>query len=658
MAPTIPRRRDICPVRYPRFSGAISGALTLSWHIGTMNSGSDPMPDANSVLDALGELVVVRGADGRVVRVNAAFLAAFGGRAEDWAGRWFAVAPGLGEPGQARRFDAAMQTRAGSRFIEWSETPLAGGGAVALGRDVTAERQARAAASEAAKGKTVFFASVTHELRTPLAGALGAADLLRETRLKPDQHAYLDVIRASTEHALKLIDDILDLSRLEAGQLELRPEPVDLRALVEDACELLALRAAEKGLTLDHVIHPQVPERLSADPARVRQILFNLAGNAVKFTASGGILVEADYVDGAVRLSVRDTGPGISEADQARLFEQFERGAQEGSGAPGAGLGLAMVRRLVQAAGGDVGVESRPGEGAAFWCAWPCEPLEPAPAARPLRGRTVLIAVPSRLQREALGAQATALGAKVVCAVEPREAMRLAARLRENLTVILSERWAVEARAVKAAAPRARLMALARPQTKDLFAAAARPAGFDGWLVAPVRLSSLAAFAAGHDAPDDAPGRREPAPAPAPAVASARRAGQPLKGLSVILAEDDPVNALIARTVLGRLGADVLHVTDGQSAVDAAATGAHDAVLLDLRMPVMDGLAAARAIRALTGAGAGSPLIALTANATEADRLACLAAGMDAFLAKPLNADMLADTLTSLCAPQNRARLA
>ena len=623
-----------------------------------MSSDDKSVPDASRVLDALGEMVVVRGADGRVLRVNAAFLAAFGGRAEDWSGRWFAVAPGLGEPGQARRFDAAMQTRAGSRFIEWSETPLDGGGAVALGRDVTAERQARAAASEAAQGKTVFFASVTHELRTPLAGALGAADLLRETRLKPDQHAYLDVMRASTEHALKLIDDILDLSRLEAGQLALQPEPVDLRALVEDACELLALRAAEKGLTLDHVIHPQVPERLGLDPARVRQILFNLAGNAVKFTPSGGVLVEADYVDGSVRLSVRDTGPGISETDQAHLFEQFERGVQEGSGAPGAGLGLAMVRRLVQAAGGDVGVESRLGSGAVFWCAWPCEPFEPAPAARPLRGRTIVIAVPSPLQREALAAQATALGAKAVCAEEPREAMRLAARLRENLTVILSERWAPEARAVKAAAPQGRLLALARPHTKDLFSAAARPTGFDGWLVAPVRLSSLAAFASGDDRPAARADQREPAPAPAAAPGCRAGADQPLKGLSVILAEDDPVNALIARTVLGRLGAEVLHVTDGRAAVDAAATGAYDAVLLDLRMPVMDGLAAARAIRALTGAGAGLPLAALTANATEADRTACLAAGMDAFLAKPLNADMLADTLTGLCAPQNRARLA
>jgi signal transduction histidine kinase/CheY-like chemotaxis protein len=652
----VTRREALIPRTIPAV--LISGALTLLRHTRPMTAAPDPMPDANSVLDALSELVVVRGPDGRVVRVNAAFLAAFGGRAADWAGRWFAVGPGLGASGQARRFDAAMQTRSGSRFIEWSETPLPGGGAVALGRDVTAERQARMAASEAARGKTVFFASVTHELRTPLAGALGAADLLRDTKLKPDQHAYLDALRSSTEHALKLIDDILDLSRLEAGQLALRPEPVDLRALVEDTSELLALRAAQKGLTLDHVIHPGVPERLSLDPARVRQILFNLAGNAVKFTASGGVLVEADYADGAVRLSVRDTGPGIGEADQARLFEQFERGAQEGSGAPGAGLGLAMVRRLVQAAGGDVGVESRLGEGAVFWCAWPCEPLKSAPAVRPLRGRTVLIAVPSALQREALAAQAQALGARVMFAGEPREAMRLAARVRESLTVILSERWAPEARAVKAAAPCARLLALARPQTKDLLSAAARPSGFDGWLVAPVRLASLAAFAADDQAPRVKAHTPEPPPVPAPPPVHRPGAEAPLKGLSVILAEDDPVNALIARKVLGRLGAEVLHVADGQAAVEAAACGVYDAAFLDLRMPVMGGLTAARAIRALAGARARLPLIALTANATETDRQAALAAGMDAFLTKPLNADLLAGTLTGLCAPQNRARLA
>ncbi|MCC5995674.1 MAG: PAS domain-containing protein, partial [Oceanicaulis sp.] len=364
-----------------------------------MSARPDSPPDAGSVLDALGEMVVARSADGRVTRVNAAFLEAFGGAAEDWAGQWFAIAPGPGEASRARRFDAAMQTRAGPRYIEWSQTPLPGGGAVAVGRDVSAERRARDEASEAARGKTVFFASVTHELRTPLAGALGAVDLLRETGLKPDQQAYLDVVRASAEHALRLIDDILDLSRLEAGALALRPEPVDLRTLVEDACELLALRAAGKGLTLDHVIHPGVPEVVRADPARVRQILFNLAGNAVKFTQTGGVLVEADYAGGAVRLSVRDTGPGVSQADQARLFDHFERGAQEGAGAPGAGLGLAMVRRLAEAAGGSAGVESQSCEGALFWCAWPCEALKPAPDARPLDGRGVLIAAPSPFQR-------------------------------------------------------------------------------------------------------------------------------------------------------------------------------------------------------------------------------------------------------------------
>ncbi|KAA5803655.1 response regulator [Alkalicaulis satelles] len=590
------------------------------------DSAPSNRPGPAQLLEAMSEILAASGPDGTLAYVNPAFLAVFGGAAGDWLGR---------------DLDIALQGLDSKRLFEWTRAPLPGGGVVALGRDVSAAR-------EAARGKSVFFASVTHELRTPLAGALGAADLLRETGLKPDQMAYLDVVRASAEHALRLIDDILDLSRLEAGALALRPEPVDLRGLIEDACEMLALRAAQKGLTLDHVICPDVPELIRADPGRVRQILFNLAGNAVKFTDSGGVLVEAEYRKGAIRLSVRDTGPGISEDDQTRLFEHFERGAQEGSGAPGAGLGLAMVRRLAEAAGGQAGISSSPGAGALFWCQWPAEALAPAPRARPLAGRTVLVAAPEAFQRQALAAQASCLGAHALAAEDIETAWALAADQTGPLTLILSEAWADEAGGLKTAAPRARLLALARPETKDLFSAAARPAGFDGWLVAPVRLRSLAAFAAGQDA--DA--------APPSTAAKAPVRGRPLAGLSVLLAEDDPVNTLIARTVLERLGARVTHAADGRAAVEAAAGGEHDAAILDLRMPVMDGLAAARAIRALPGAASAMPLAALTANATEADRTLCLAAGMDAFLTKPLDPDVLADVLTGLCAPQNRARLA
>lgn len=607
-----------------------------------------PGADACATLDAMAELVLVRDSGGRILQVNTAFLTAFGGDRADWIGRWFAVAPSLDGDIGSRRYDAAMATRAGPAWIEWSETLTESGASVAVGRDVSEERRVRAEESEAAKGKSIFFAAVTHELRTPLSGALGAASLLSDTRLAPDQRAYLDAVRESAGHALSLIDDILDLTRLEAGRLELNPAPVDLRALIELAGEVLAPRANEKGLSFSHAVDADVPAQVSADPARIKQILFNLAGNAVKFTQAGGVLITAGYKDGRLRLAVRDTGPGIAKTDQARLFEHFERGAAEKTGAPGAGLGLAMVRRLAAAMEGEVGVESEPGAGALFWANLSVPALSDPPGDAPLKGRAVIIAAADRLQREALVRQARALGADAVDAGESGAALAIAARRGRDTpcTVILDAAWAETlAGEVKRLAPGSRVLALAEPRTKDRFIGADRPHGVDGWLVAPVRLASLAAWAAG---------REEPAPDPkaAPRALGAR----PLNDLAILLAEDDPVNAMIARTVLTRLGAEVTHVETGRAAVEAASGGGFDAALLDLRMPEMGGLDAAAAIRRHPDT-AGLPLLALTANATEADRTACLAAGMDDFLTKPLDPEILADRLTALCAPQKRANV-
>ena len=603
---------------------------------------------AGDAVDAMAELVLVRDAQGRIIHVNTAFLTAFGGTREDWIGRWFAVAPALDDRGGPRRYDAAMATRRGPVWVEWSETRAAGGATVAVGRDVTEERRVRAEESEAAKGKSIFFAAVTHELRTPLSGALGAAGLLADSRLAPDQRAYLQAVQESAGHALSLIDDILDLTRLEAGRLELNPGPVDLRALFEQAGEVLAPRANEKGLSFSHAVNGEVPATLNADAARLKQIVFNLAGNAVKFTEAGGVLLTAEYEAGRLRLAVRDTGPGIAKPDQARLFQHFERGAAEQSGAPGAGLGLAMVRRLAEAMDGEVGVQSEPGAGALFWVTLALPALSAPPADAPLEGRAVIVAAADRLQREALVRQARAIGAEAIDAGEAGAALALARRQggRRPCTVILDAQWAEAAAVdVKALAPSARVLALAEPRTKDRFTGADRPAGVDGWLVAPVRLSSLAAWAAGQDEPE--------APAtPAPSRDSAR----PLDGLALLVAEDDPVNAMIARTVLTRLGADVTHVNTGRAAVEAAAGGGFDAALLDLRMPELGGKEAAAAIRAAP-AGAALPILALTANATEADRTACLTAGMDDFLTKPLDPDTLTDRLTALCAPGNRANV-
>jgi CheY-like chemotaxis protein len=259
----------------------------------------------------------------------------------------------------------------------------------------------------------------------------------------------------------------------------------------------------------------------------------------------------------------------------------------------------------------------------------------------------MLAASSDMILREALRRQGEALGAHCLDAPDRETVLRLVGDAQGPVTVLLDEAWADLADAVKAAAPGARLLAVAQPRTKDRFAPDQRPPAFDGWLVAPVRLASLALYAAGA-------GIAEPPPEPG-APPARRDAARPLDGLQVLLAEDDPVNAMIGKTVLTRLGAAVTHVDNGRAAADAAAMGAFDAALLDLRMPELDGEGAARAIRSLGGGRAALPLIALTANATETDRAACLAAGMDEFLTKPLDPDALAATLIRLCGDRNRA---
>ncbi|MEO1039020.1 MAG: ATP-binding protein [Pseudomonadota bacterium] len=602
---------------------------------------------ASLAFEAMVEPVMARDDAGRITLVNRAFLRTFGGRQADWIGVWFAAAPASGQGvdlsqvNGPRRYDVHMATRDGAAWIEWTESPTPGGGSVAVGRDVTAARQASAAISEAAQGKSVFFAAVTHELRTPLSGALGLANLLADTQLKPDQRAYVEGLKSSAGHALALIDDILDLSRLEAGKLALRAEPVDPVGLMEMVCELLAPKAHEKGLELAHAVDSEAPRLIKTDPGRLKQILFNLIGNAVKFTQTGGALVTLEAVAGTLRFTVLDTGPGIAAENQTRLFEQFERGAADDSPVAGAGLGLAMVRRLAEAMHGSVGLHSEPGSGAAFWFAFEPELIEPASSDQPLHDRAIIVASPSTLRRNALRRQSETLGARVteIDRIEPGGSP---ASGPAESCVLLDESWAEFAPAF---AP-ARVLVVARPDSKDRYIAKAAPPGVDGWLVAPVRLGALAQYALSGSEP-----AREPAPDQATGEVF------PLAGLRILVAEDDPVNALIARRVLERLGAEILEAASGREAVEAVRVQAPDAALLDLRMPELDGRATARAIRALPAGSGGLPLIALTANATEADREACLEAGMNEFLTKPLDAEALTEALTRLCVERNRASL-
>lgn len=605
----------------------------------TPDSPSSDAADAALIaLDAAGEMALLRAADGRVRFVNHAFLSAFGGKRSDWTGRWFAVAPAGPTDRGSRRFEALMRTRSGNRWVEWDERPVESGGSISIGRDVTDQRDADAERKEAEDARTRFFASVTHELRTPLAGVKGVADLLALTALEPDQREYVRAVAESAMHGLGLIDEILDLSRLEAGHLDLRPEPVRPSDLVRHAVELLAPRAAEKGLALACVVRESAPEEVLADTARLRQILFNLLGNAVKFTSEGGAWVELsgdhDSEDRArLIITVRDTGPGIDAADQAKIFDHFERGTGSAQlKESGAGLGLAMVKKLVEAMNGEIGLESAPGEGASFWAALPVPIRKGMRTDRPLAGESVMVASPSRVTRNALSAQILALGGEARTLSNPD---RISSA--RGLTLLLDSKWAE--RAPDSGANRTLILtdAASKDAIRDN-----PPKGADGWLVTPVRRQSLERFVGGE--------------MPGQAGDNNRLEGEgwPLAGLRVLIAEDDPVNGLIAERVLTRLGAHPERAMNGREALERLKAGGLDAALIDLRMPEMDGPSVAKSARE---AGINVPLIALTANTSEADRRACLEAGMNAFLTKPVDPETLTGTVLSLSKAQKRFRV-
>ncbi|RKQ96787.1 hybrid sensor histidine kinase/response regulator [Maricaulis maris] len=593
-----------------------------------------------TALDAAGELILVRGNGGRVMYVNAAFLRAFGGAREDWVGRWFSVAPPVSAQ-DSRRYEMLMRTRKGAIWIEWDERLLPdGAGVISVGRDVTSRRAAHDDLQASQRAKSLFFAAVTHELRTPLAGALGVSRLLEATPLKPDQADYVRSIAASADHALSMVDDILDLSRLEAGRLELRPETVDVADLVRETVELAAPRAQEKGLEIGVVHAAGAPSRITGDAARLKQILYNLLGNAVKFTQAGGVrldIANAPDSEGRDRLalSVSDTGPGISEADQESLFEHFERGAAERNGAEsGAGLGLAMVRRLADAMNSAMGVESRLGEGAKFWLIFDL-PVLATRTDRPLSGRHVFVASANDTLRESLCDQLEALGAEATAIMSAADLAKA-----EGRELLCDAAWADDAGS-------ARVWQLVTPvekaQRTDLVAESDA-----NWFVKPVRAATLVAQLTSGQAVDGS------TVVPQGQLAPGARFQPDLSGLHLLVAEDDPVNALIARKCLEGLGVRVTPVARGDAALESLTSQAFDAALLDQRMPGLDGPDVARAARE---AGFRLPLIALTANDSEADRKLCLGAGMDEFLTKPLDADQLADILTRLCRPGNRASM-
>ena len=648
-----------------RLEAHLEEASDRNWEI------SEAQERAKSFFEAQGDVIVRRDASGAITYANEAFGTLAGRARQDLLATTFALpVEEQGEivtlPDGTRMHDQRIATPAGARWIAWREVSVRtdGGSEVqSVGRDMTdrivAERalaDARDQAEAASRAKSRFLAMVSHEIRTPLNGILGMADLLGDTPLSPEQATYLSAMKTSGDTLLSFIEEMLDLAKIEAGRLDLAARPFALAAFVEEAVELLGPRAQAKGLEICCYVDERLPARVIGDAARLRQVLFNLAGNAIKFTEQGGvsIIVEPDAAaPGMIAIAVRDTGIGISPEDQARIFLEFEQ-AEGGSTRRfgGTGLGLTISKRIVERMGGTIAVESAPGAGSTFRVNLPLPRLgdedEALVIIPNLVGDDILIVAPAAIEASLLARRLQRWGARTTIVPDEQVAAAiLPERIWSAVLVDHALGTAVSASLAKLAAGAPRRIVLVTPAMRNELTAL-KEAGFTGYLIKPVRAASLAA----RFAPDDAFERgaaTEPAEAP-----RERRAGA---GLSILVAEDNEINALLARALLVKLGHRPTMTDSGAAAIESwlaarAAGTPYDCVFMDVHMPGMDGLEATRRIRAAEAEdnGARTPIVALTANASADDRDACLAAGMNGFLVKPLDRERLATALATASA--------
>ncbi|MFM9974999.1 MAG: ATP-binding protein [Beijerinckiaceae bacterium] len=609
-------------------------------------SAAESLERQRQLIEDQGDLVVRRDFAGIITMANSAYAEAAGLSMDQLVDSAFDFvgmrerAPGTDH--MTERYDQAIPQNGRERWIAWSVIPIRdrNGRLVehyAVGRDMTERRRAEAA-NEA---KSRFLATVSHEIRTPLNGVLGMADLLLDTRLEPEQGTYVRAIKTSGEALLSLIEEILDFSKIEAGKGELTADIFDLHQLTEGVVELLAPRAQGKEIEIALSIEPTTPRRFMGDGARIRQMLLNLAGNAVKFTEAGGVGISLSANEHGITFEVADTGPGIAPDRLQAIFGEFEQA--DGSGErqnEGTGLGLAISQRLAERMGGTIAVTSESGAGSVFTLQLPLRVAmggaPDAPSLLDLTGEHILIAAKGPYEGRFLARRLQERGATVVCVDQSMGALAELTRQTYDRVIIDCSFGPEETRRLGTVSNQAgvkqRLVMLS-PYERRQFGSPAE-GGFDGYLVKPVRPRSLFA-------------RLLPVMAQAEeAVLTVPEAqDRPAHRLAVLLAEDNEINALLATRLLERLGATVTWVKDGNAAL-AAALAAHagngpcfDVALMDVRMPGMDGRSVVQNIRAAEAETGRKPILiaAVTANAFAEDRDACLAAGFDAFIPKPLN---------------------
>ena len=614
-----------------------------------------------SFFEAQGDVIVRRDGKGAITYANDAFCALAGVPRATLLGSTTTLpveAQGAAKllADGTRVHDQKIAAPEGARWIAWREVTVRADGDSELqsvGRDVTdrvlaeqALADARDQAEAANRAKSRFLAMVSHEIRTPLNGILGMADLLGDTRLAPEQATYLRAMKTSGATLVSFIEELLDLAKIEAGRLDLTVRPFVLAGFVEETVELLGPRAQAKGLEICGYVDERLPSRLLGDATRLRQVLFNLAGNAIKFTENGGVSIVAEPAaeSGRIVIAVCDTGMGIAAGDHGRIFDEFEQAdAGPTRQFDGIGLGLTISKRIVERMGGLIDVVSAPGQGSTFRVTMPLRRAddadEEALKVPDLCGQDILIVAPAAIEASLLARRLQRWGARTT--IVPDENVASAILPEQPWGTILVDH-ALGAPASTAcmrfAATIERRLVMVTPAARGELATL-KEAGFTGYLIKPVRAASLAArllTAEGFD--NGAPAEAAGTPSEAPSG----------NGLSILCAEDNEINALLARALLEKLGHRPTIAGSGAAAIECwlAAREAgmpFDRVLMDLHMPGMDGLEATRRIRTLEAENGGSrtPIVALTANASGEDRDACLAAGMDGFVVKPLDRERL-----------------